>query len=87
MLDQPLKPFAPPSVLLTRLHFSGVLSSGAVVMGILAVVLVFWALYTLVAVYHWLKYSHASWVAFPAIAVHLFMSFAFIMYALPGIII
>jgi len=47
-------------------------------------VFAFWAVYTIIAVYHWLKYSHASWVAFPAIAVHLFISFALIAYALSG---
>ena len=36
------------------------------------------------AIYHWLKYSHASWVAFPAIAAHLFISFALMSYALSG---
>ncbi len=47
-------------------------------------VFAFWAIYTLVAVYHWLRYSHASWVAFPAIAAHFLVSFALMSYALSG---
>jgi len=60
------------------------LSSGVVLAWALFFVFVFWAVYTLVAIYHWFKYSHASWVAFPAIAVHLFVSFVLIVYAVSG---
>lgn len=82
MLDQPLQPFAPPSSL-TAFFPSGI-SSGAIVEWILYIVFAFWAVYTIVAIYHWLKYSHASWVAFPSIAVHLSISFALVAYALSG---
>ena len=82
MPDQPLQPFAPPTSLGALLP-SG-LSPGAVVEWVLYAVFAFWALYTIVAVYHWLKYSHASWVAFPAIALHLFVSFVLAAYALSG---
>lgn len=82
MSDQPLQPFAPPADLLAYLP-DGV-SAGAMVEWALYIVFALWAIYTLVAIYHWLKYSHASWVAFPSIAVHLFISFALITYALTG---
>lgn len=82
MLDQPLQPFAPPTALLS--YMPNGLSSGVVVTWALYAVFAFWAVYTLVAIYHWLKYSHASWVAFPAMAVHLFVSFALMSYALSG---
>ena len=82
MTDQPLQAFSPPTALLAYLP-SGV-SIGTVVEWALYVVFTFWAIYTIVAVYHWLKYSHASWVAFPAIAVHLFISLALITYTLSG---
>ena len=80
MLDQPLQPFAPPTSFIAFLPDG--ISSGLLVEWVLYAVLAFWALYTLVAIYHWLKYSHASLVAFPAIAVHLFISFFLIRYAL-----
>ena len=82
MLDQPLQPFSPPTALLTYIPDS--FSLGIVVQWFLYIAFAFWALYTLVAVYHWLKYSHASWIAFPAIAAHLFVSFALMAYALSG---
>ena len=84
MPDQPLQPFSPPTSL-TILLPDG-LSPGAVVEWVLYAVFVFWALYTIVAIYHWLKYSHASWVAFPAIATHLFISFVLMALALSGTI-
>jgi hypothetical protein len=85
MADQPLQPFSPPSSLAAFLP-SG-LSAGTMVEWALYLVFAFWAVYTAVAVYHWLKYSHASWVAFPAIALHLFVSFALMAYALSGTLI
>ncbi len=85
MPNQPLQAFSPPTALLS--HLPGGLSSGVIVVWALYAVFAFWAVYTLVAVYHWLKYSHASWVAFPAIAAHLFISFALVAYALSGALI
>lgn len=82
MTDLPLRPFSPPTALLAYLPHG--LSGGVIVEWALYVVFAFWALYTLVAIYHWLKYSHASWVAFPSIAVHLFISFALMSYTLSG---
>ena len=82
MHDQTLQAFAPPSALLSYLPTS--ISQGTVAGWFLLFVLVFWAIYTLVAIYHWLKYSHASLVAIPAIAVHLGVSFVLIVYALSG---
>jgi hypothetical protein len=84
MTDQPLQPFSLPNNLLSQLHLSGVLSGGSLIMWLFYIVFIFWALYTLVAIYHWIKYSHASLVAFPAIAVHLFISFALFSYTLSG---
>ncbi len=82
MPDQPLQPFSPPAALLS--YLPGGFSAGLLVTWVLYAVFAFWALYTFVAVYHWLKYSHASWIAFPAIAVHLLISLALISYALNG---
>ncbi len=83
MPEQPLQPFAFPSASLFSYLPSG-FSAGIVITWILYAVFAFWALYTLVAIYHWLKYSHASLAAFPAIALHLFVSLALMSYALSG---
>ena len=88
MPDQPLRPFSPPSIpsdLLSQLHVpTGLVSAGAAMTWVLYIVFAIWALYTLVAVYHWLRYSNASLIAFPAMAAHLFISFALMSYALSG---
>ena len=84
MPDQPLQPFSPPTDLFSLLPNWLSISPGVAVSWALYAVFAFWALYTLVAIYHWLKYSHASWLAFPAIAVHLVVSFVLMSYALSG---
>ena len=77
MQPEPLVPLAPPAFL-QNVNVDQVISV------VFALLFILWALYTLIAIYHWLKYSHASWVAFPAIAAHLFISLAIISYALYG---
>jgi len=80
MPTEPLQPFSPPTALLAYLPQG--FSVGTVVTWALYAVFAFWALYTLVAIYHWLKYSHASLIAVPAIAVHLVLSVLLMSYAL-----
>jgi hypothetical protein len=82
MTDQPLRPFSPPAVF-DQFHIEGVTTSTLVIWALYAV-FAFWAIYTIVAIYHWLKYSHASLVSFPAIGLHLFVSFSLMTYALSG---
>ncbi len=82
MPDQPLQPFAPPADLSAYLPTG--FTQGVAITWVFYATFAFWAIYTFVAVYHWLKYSHASWLAFPAIAMHLFISFALISYTLSG---
>ena len=82
MTDGPLQPFSIPISILSYLPDG--ISSGTIVTWVLYAVFAFWTIYTLVAIYHWLKYSHASLVSFPAIAVHLLISLALISYALSG---
>lgn len=82
MIDEPLRAFSPPAMF-DQLSLTGV-SAGTIVIWVMYAVFAFWAIYTLIAIYHWLKYSHASWVAFPAIGAHLFVSFSLMTYALSG---
>lgn len=84
MPDQPLQPFAPPTALFNQLNISGVLSFDVVFQWIIYATFLFWFIYTIVAIYHWLKYSHASAVAFPAIVLHLFISLPLMIFALTG---
>lgn len=48
----------------------------------LYLVFAFWAIYTLVAIYHWMRYSHAALIAIPAMLVHVAVSIALMSYAL-----
>ena len=49
---------------------------------VFALVFIVWLLYTLVALYHWVRYGHNSWLAVPALASHLAVSaFLFILAA------
>jgi len=82
MPDQPLQPFSTPTALLE--YMPDGITAASTVEWTLYIVFAFWAIYTVIAIYHWLKYSHASWVAFPAIATHLFISFALMTYSLSG---
>ena len=82
MSDQPLQPFAPPTALLAQFNIP--YSASVFVEWGLYLVFGFWALYTLIAIYHWLRYSHTNLSAFSAIAIHLYISFALMSYALSG---
>ncbi len=85
MPDQPLQPFAPPTGTFEALHLpSNLVTAEKVVWGILYTVCFYWMVYTIVASYHWFRYSHASWLAIPAIALHLVVSYTLIVYALTG---
>ncbi len=80
MTDQPLQPFMSPTALLS--YLPDWFSASTAITWMLYTVFAFWAIYTIVAIYHWLKYSHASWLAFPAIAIHLALSLSLMSYAL-----
>jgi hypothetical protein len=73
MTDKPLVPFTSPLTILSHLGISNF--TGDVLNILLGFVFVVWLFYTLVAIYHWARYSHASTVAYPAIFVHLVVSF------------
>ena len=84
MPEQPLQPFAPPTALVSHIPFS--ISQSLVAQVVFYIVFAFWAVYTLVAIYHWFKYSHASVIAIPAIVMHLGISFILIVYIFSGIL-
>lgn len=86
MPSEPLQPFAPPSAVLAHFNLPASISPGLLVIWICLFVFVIWATYTAVAIYHWLKYSHGSSVAFPAIAAHLAISLLLMSFILSGAI-
>ena len=85
MVDTPLAPIESPLVVLSRL---GLPDFGfSFTSAILSVVLGIWFVYTLVVIYHWVKYSHGARVAIPAIMAHLVISAVLITYTLSGTLV
>jgi hypothetical protein len=50
-----------------------------------ALVFIFWLIYTLIVIYHWMRHAPDTWVAVPSIALHLFVSGWLIFYATSGL--
>lgn len=75
----PLQPFQNPLDTLARFGIS--LPRGGFLAAALVIVFGIWALYTLVVIYHWFKYSHGSLATYPAVITHLAVSGALISYA------
>lgn len=50
-----------------------------------ALIFIFWLIYTLVVIYHWMRHAQDSWTAVPAVALHLFVSGWLIFYATSGL--
>lgn len=44
-----------------------------------------WIIFTLASAYHWLRYSHRSWVTIPALGVHVFVSGTIMLYMLAAL--
>ncbi|MBU6321746.1 MAG: hypothetical protein KGI78_02850 [Patescibacteria group bacterium] len=80
-MSEPLAPFHPPAALAARLA----VSPGALAAWLLLFVLALWAIYTAIAVYHWIRFSHAARVAYPAIALHLLVSASLVLFMLTGL--
>ena len=52
---------------------------------VITIVFIWWAVFTLVAVYHWMRYARDTWLAVPALAVHLFVSAWIFIFATGGL--
>ncbi len=77
-MDTPT-PIGPSLSFLEGLEWSTVFSV------IFALIFIWWLIFTLVSIYHWLRHGHDSWLAVPAIALHLFVSGWLIFYATSGL--
>lgn len=80
MPGSPLQPFSAPAFL------GGAANAAAVANWLFVAVLVYWAGYTAVALYHWYWYSHQASVARPAVAIHLGVSAVFFILILSGLV-
>lgn len=51
---------------------------------VITIVFIWWAVFTAVAIYHWVRFQRNSLLAVPAIAVHLFVSGWIFVFAVGG---
>lgn len=72
----PVPQFALPATNFTAEGFISVL---------ITLVFIWWAIYTLVATYHWFRYGRESWLAVPAVALHLAISAWIFVFATGGL--
>lgn len=72
-------PFDHPVVNLPSADFSSILTI------VFFLVFVGWAVYSVVAAYHWFRYGHRSWLAIPALAIHIIVSGIFILLMASGV--
>jgi hypothetical protein len=79
MEDPAVQPF-------TVFDLVGLIDVGKVVSIAFAILFVIWAIYTIIAGYHWLRYGHSSAVAIPALITHVVVSWLLAGYAVSGII-
>lgn len=56
------------------LSFTSAITSQNVLAVLFTVIFVWWVIFTLVAAYHLLRYGRESWLAVPAVALHLAVS-------------
>lgn len=66
-------------------QFTGVASPDAILSVVVTFIFIWWAIYTLVVVYHWIRFGRESWVAIPAIALHIFVSGWIFVFATGGL--
>lgn len=75
-----------PQLPVPSISFTGAtVSTEAVISIIITLVFIWWAIYTLVAVYHWFRYGRDSWVAVPAVVLHFAISAWIFVFATGGL--
>jgi len=52
---------------------------------VFAIIFIWWLIYSLIVIYHWMRHARESWISVPAVAVHLFVSGWLIFYATSGL--
>jgi hypothetical protein len=78
-MENPVIPIGPSFNLPEGLSLSAIFSV------LFALIFIFWLIYSLIVIYHWMRHAQDSWIAVPAVAVHLFVSGWLIFYATSGL--
>ncbi len=80
-ITKPLNPF--PSTWVGNVP--GGISETTILTVLFFVVFVIWSIFTLVAIYHWFRYAHQSWLAVPIVAMHLVVSVFLLLFIVSGL--
>ncbi len=78
-IPQSLEGLAPSFTFLSAANLQTVLAI------IITLVFIWWAIFTIVAIYHWVRYGRDTAVAVPAIVLHLFVSGWIFVFATGGL--
>jgi hypothetical protein len=73
-------PFQTPLYTLPTIH-----GGGHILVILFFFIFLAWAAYSVIAAYHWFRYSHRSWLAIPAVVTHVVVSGAIILYIASGV--
>lgn len=74
-----------PTVVPSLLPSFPAASLETILAAVITLVFIWWAIFTGVAIYHWVRFARDSWLAVPAIAVHLFVSGWIFVFATGGL--
>lgn len=66
------------------LSFGSAITSQNVLAVVFTIIFIWWAIFTLVAAYHLLRYGRESWLAVPAVALHFAVSGWIFLFATGG---
>jgi uncharacterized membrane protein YqjE len=72
--------YTPPSILAEKLPFS----PDQALSVIFTLLFIVWAIFTLIALYHWVRYARNRWVTVPALTVHVAVSAALFLFIVSG---
>ncbi len=73
------------STLIRSSTLFGNVTSESVISVLFTLIFIWWLIYTMVAVYHWFRYGRSSWIAVPAVALHLAVSGGIFIYMTSGL--
>jgi hypothetical protein len=63
----------------------GHLDAGGITSVVFAILFVWWAIFTLVALYHWVRFGRLTWFAVPVFGAHLYVSYVLLTYLTSGL--
>jgi hypothetical protein len=79
-----MPPQVPAPAIPNPLAFMGAASIESVLAVVITLVFIWWAIYSFVVVYHWVKYSRDNMIAVPALVAHFAVSAWIFVFATGG---